>query len=106
LDKFVFQLFKDAVLETMYQTVNDVKELTGAICFRYDPGLDKFKGFWVQQGGQLHSFYFGISSDKEIEFERVDDFKSNKVTSRNKFVFIDQDHINGFHYNSNNSLCD
>ncbi|HLP75095.1 MAG TPA: hypothetical protein VK155_19485 [Bacteroidales bacterium] len=98
---FEMRIFKDAVLETMYWNVNGSKVLIGAISFTYDPKLDKFKGFWVNPAGQPDSYYFKFSSEKAAVWEQVDDFKNNKLLSRNKFEFDDPAHLTGTHYNRN-----
>lgn len=98
IEGFEMSLYKNAVVETMYRTVNGVKELTGTIGFTYDPQLDKFKGFWIQPGGRIDSYYFRFSSDKEAVWERVDDFKTNKVMARNKMTFDDENNVTGTHY--------
>jgi hypothetical protein len=94
-------IYKNAVLETMYRTVNGVKELTGTASFTYDPTLEKFKGFWIHPDGNLDPYYFKFTSDREVVWEWVDDFTTTKLKARNKFIFPDQDHMNGTHYNGN-----
>ena len=68
--------------------------------FTYDPRSGNFKGFWMTSDGQLQPFHFRFSSDKEFVFEMVEDFKTNKLVARNKFIFDDPEHISGNHYNA------
>lgn len=99
VQSYEMSLYRNAVLETVYQTVKGVKELSGTIIFTYDAEQDKFKGLWIHPDGKQDSFFYKFVSDKEVVFEMVDDFRTNKLLAKNKMTFIDENHVNGSHYN-------
>jgi hypothetical protein len=90
--------FKNAVLETAYLIVKGEKELTATCNLYYDAKADNFKGYLINWKGKVSNFYFKFTSEKEFMWEWVEDFTTNKLLARNKFVLADPDHLNGEHF--------
>lgn len=92
--------FNNAFMQVYWHTINGVGRAQNMCYYTYDKSKDSFKSFVLMPNGQLQTWHAKFTSEKEANFDRVQDLKSDVVVSRTTTIFDDNDQFTINFYNS------